>query len=71
MSTEHNYAAFTAWAAEKLAQVRRFECLFCGYPTRHESRTCPAHRDLAPPLMEMMLDDDPRSDVESPSGARP
>lgn len=25
---------------------RERPCLYCGYPTRHTSETCPAHRDL-------------------------
>lgn len=28
-----------------------YDCLYCGFPTKHPSHTCPSHRDLAPPIV--------------------
>jgi len=27
-----------------------YDCILCGYPTKHPSRTCIAHRDFTPPI---------------------
>lgn len=27
-----------------------YDCQYCGFPTKHPSRTCAAHRDLSPPI---------------------
>lgn len=34
----------------RLAERESRVCQFCAYPTDHPSHTCPAHRDLAPPI---------------------
>lgn len=54
-----------------------WDCLYCGFPTKHPSRTCPAHRDLAPPIVgvdvpydegdQLALDLPEPERVESPS----
>lgn len=43
------------------------DCIYCGFPTKHPSHTCAAHRDLAPPITGL---DEPYPDaLESPSDA--
>lgn len=70
MSREHNHAAFKKWAEERLEDMRRRACLFCGYPTRHTSQTCPAHRDLAPPIENLLLDAEPPEEVQGSGAGR-
>lgn len=35
---------------QREAEAEGLVCQFCGYATTHPSHTCPAHRDLAPPI---------------------
>jgi hypothetical protein len=41
-------------------------CIYCGYPTRHDSQTCGAHRDLAPPIERLEVDAALEQRVTSP-----
>lgn len=70
MSREGSYDAFIRWAQKERNRDRNRPCIFCGYPTRSESQTCPAHRDLAPPIENLLLDEPPDAQVRS-SGDRP
>lgn len=66
--------SFRQWA-EKHAPPQLPECIFCGYPTKHPSRTCPAHRDLAPPIVGLdvpYIDEPAEAEVRSqPNAGRP
>lgn len=57
------HASFIRWAQRHVEPV--YECVFCGYETRHPSRTCPAHRDLAPRIDDPIFDDDDDSGLHS------
>lgn len=65
MSREGSYDAFKRWAEKERDRDRHRPCIFCGYPTRSESQTCAAHRDLAPPIYEPIFDDEAATDVQS------
>lgn len=43
-----------------------WDCIYCGYPTKHPSQTCPAHRDLAPPIFDLEVDAAAEDPLESP-----
>jgi hypothetical protein len=50
-----------------------YDCLYCGYPTKHPSKTCPAHRDLAPPIpgLDVPYVDEPPLRPETPATTLP